>query len=110
VVIFAPANCPSAAAQRADALARHLDRAGVPYRRAQSADFGSLKSQEDVDRVMAVMNGEIPVVFVRTRARANPSGEDVVADIAQAGCLERQSMAPCPDPEPTADLWCSQRA
>jgi hypothetical protein len=52
----------------------------VPYRRAQSADFGSLKSQEDVDRLMAVMNGEIPVVFVRTRARANPSGKDVVAE------------------------------
>jgi hypothetical protein len=35
---------------------------------------------------MAVINGEIPVVFVRTRARANnPSGEDVVAEYRAGG-------------------------
>lgn len=85
VVIFAPANCPSAAAQRADALARHLDKAGIPYRRSQSAEFGNLKSQEEADRIKAVMGGEIPVVFVRARARANPSGEDVVAEYRAGG-------------------------
>jgi hypothetical protein len=80
VVIFAPVNCPSDAAQRAEALARHLSAQGVPYVRSQDANFGNLSSQEEANRVMAVMEGGIPVVFVRTRAKANPSPEDVVAE------------------------------
>ncbi len=80
VVIFAPVNCPSDAAQRAEALARHLSAQGVPYVRSQDANFGNLSSQEEANRVMAVMEGGIPVVFVRARAKANPSPEDVVAE------------------------------
>lgn len=80
VVIFAPVNCPSDAAQRAEALARHLSAHGVPYVRSQNANFGNLGSQEEANRVMSVMNGPIPVVFVRTRAKANPRPEDVVAE------------------------------
>lgn len=80
VVIFAPANCPSDAAQRADALARRLDEAGIPYTRSQRANFSTLSSQEEANRVMSVMNGRIPVVFVRNRARADPAPEDVVAE------------------------------
>ncbi|WP_447940640.1 hypothetical protein [Pseudoxanthomonas mexicana] len=80
VVIFAPANCPSDAAQRAEALARRLDDAGIPYTRSQSANFSTLSSQDDANRVMSVMNGPIPVVFVRKRARANPDAEAVVAE------------------------------
>ena len=80
VVIFAPANCPSDAAQRAEALARRLDDAGIPYTRSQNANFSTLSSQDDANRVMSVMNGPIPVVFVRNRARANPDAEDVVAE------------------------------
>lgn len=80
VVIFAPIDCPSDAAQRAEALARHLSAQGVPYVRSQNASFGHLGSQEEANRVMSVMNGPIPVVFVRMRAKANPSPEDVVAE------------------------------
>ncbi len=80
VVIFAPANCPSDAAQRAEALARRLDQAGIPYARSQNASFSTLSSQEEANRVMAVMNGPIPVVFVRKRARANPDADAVVAE------------------------------
>lgn len=80
VVIFAPIDCPSDAAQRAEALARHLSAQGVPYVRSQDANFGSLSSQEEANRVMSVMQGGIPVVFVRTRAKANPSPDDVVAE------------------------------
>ncbi len=80
VVIFAPANCPSDAARRAEALARRLDEAGIPYTRSQDAQFSTLSSQDEANRVMSVMNGSIPVVFVRQRARANPSPEEVVAE------------------------------
>jgi hypothetical protein len=80
VVIFAPVDCPSDAAQRAEALAQHLSAQGVPYVRSQNANFGSLSSQEEANRVMSVMQGGIPVVFVRTRAKANPSPDDVVAE------------------------------
>ena len=80
VVIFAPINCPSDAAQRAEAMAQHLSAQGVPYVRSQDASFGNLSSQDEANRVMAVMEGGIPVVFVRARAKANPSPEDVVAE------------------------------
>ncbi|WP_454257261.1 hypothetical protein [Pseudoxanthomonas mexicana] len=80
VVIFAPANCPSDAAQRAEALARRLDDAGIPYTRSQSANFSTLSSQDEANRVMSVMNGPIPIVFVRKRARANPDAEAVMAE------------------------------
>ncbi len=78
VVIFAPANCPSDAAQRAEALARRLDEAGIPYTRSQNANFSTLSSQDEANRVMSVMNGPIPVVFVRKRARANPDADAVL--------------------------------
>ena len=80
VVIFAPANCPSDAAQRAEELARRLDDAGIPYTRSQSANFSTLSSQDEANRVMSVMNGPIPIVFVRKRARANPDAEAVMAE------------------------------
>lgn len=80
VVIFAPINCPSDAAQRAETMAQHLSAQGVPYVRSQDASFGNLSSQEEANRVMAVMEGGIPVVFVRARAKANPRPEDVVAE------------------------------
>ena len=80
IVIFAPVNCPSDAAQRAEALARHLSAQGVPYVRSQNAEFGNLASQDEVSKVMAVMNGPVPVVFVNGKAKANPTPEEVVAE------------------------------
>lgn len=80
IVIFAPSNCPSDAAQRAEALARHLSAQGVPYVRSEHAEFGNLASQDEVSKVMAVMNGSVPVVFVNGKAKANPTPEEVVAE------------------------------
>jgi hypothetical protein len=80
IVIFAPVNCPSDAAQRAEALARHLSAQGVPYVRSQNAEFGNLASQDEVSKVMAVMNGPVPVVFVNGKAKANPTPEEVLAE------------------------------
>jgi hypothetical protein len=80
VVIFAPANCPSDAAKRADALASHLSARGIPHSRSQSADFNNLSDAAAANRVMAVMNGDVPIVFVNGKARANPSPEQVVSE------------------------------
>ena len=80
IVIFAPSNCPSDAAQRAEALARHLSAQGLPYVRSESAEFGNLASQDEVSKVMAVMNGPVPVVFVNGKAKANPTPDEVVAE------------------------------
>lgn len=80
VVIFAPANCPSDAAQRADALARYLSARGIAHVLASAAEFSNLGSQEEADRVMSVMNGPIPVVYVDGKAKANPRPEDVEAE------------------------------
>lgn len=80
IVIFAPRNCPSDAAQRAEALARHLSAQGVPYVRSENAEFGSLSSQDEVTKVLSVMNGPVPVVFVNGKAKANPTPEEVVAE------------------------------
>lgn len=62
IVIFAPANCPSDAAQRADALAKYLSERKISYKRASAAEFSDLDSREEAERAMAVMNGPIPVV------------------------------------------------
>jgi hypothetical protein len=80
VVIFAPQDCPSEAAQRARQLASTLSAQNIPYRETSSADFSALSSQEEAERVMAVMEGPIPIVYVNGRAKANPTVEQVVAE------------------------------
>jgi len=85
VVIFAPANCPSDAAQRAEALAQRLRDRGIRYMRASSAEYSDLGSREEVERVTALMNGPIPVVYVNGKAKANPRPEEVEAEYLVAG-------------------------
>ena len=85
IVIFAPANCPSDAAQRADAMARYLSGRGIAFVRSSAAEFSNLSSREEAERVRSVMNGPIPVVYVNGRARANPRPEDVEAEYRRVG-------------------------
>lgn len=80
VVVFAPENCPQDAGQRANALASHLEAQGVPFTRASNAEYSALSSSDEVARVMSVMNGPLPIVYVNGRARANPLPRDVVAE------------------------------
>lgn len=85
VVVFTPQGCPSEAAQRARQLMSRLSADGVPYRQTDSASFSSLASQDQADRVMAVMNGPIPIVYVNGRAKANPTPEEVLAEYRGGG-------------------------
>lgn len=80
VVVFAPDNCPSSDAQRAYALVSALSQRGVPVVRASAASFDNLPDAATAARVRAVMDGQIPVVFVHGRAKANPDVQDVLAE------------------------------
>ncbi|GAB2510362.1 hypothetical protein GCM10027084_26920 [Pseudoxanthomonas sangjuensis] len=84
IVIFAPKNCPSDAAQRARSLAGYLSDHRIGYANADSANYSNLSSQEEATKVMSVMNGPIPVVYVNGRAKANPTPEEVVAEFRKS--------------------------
>lgn len=85
VAIVAAENCPEEAAQRADRLADGLARQGVPVARLHNVSFEIPDSDPAIaNRVMAVMNSELPIVFVRGRAKSNPSLEEVAAEYRAA--------------------------
>lgn len=84
VLILAPVDCPSEAAQRADALASELTRRGIPNERSSSfslsMDNPSAEQRAAIDRAVAVLNGEIPAVFINGMGKSNPSADDVAAE------------------------------
>lgn len=81
VTIFAAENCPHDDAQRAEALADALRRNGIPVTRLHSANFQLTEADADkAKQINAVMTGEVPIVFIDGRARANPSFDDVMAE------------------------------
>lgn len=82
VFVVAAQNCPRADAQRADRLAEELSRIGVTVVRTHSVDFDTTNAgQADLDKINRVMTGQLPVVFVGGRAKANPTLEEVVAEL-----------------------------
>ena len=84
VVIFAPENCPSDAAQRARDLASFLSDRHIGYVHSESANYNNLSSQEEASRVMSVMNGRIPIVYVNGKAKANPTPEEVETEFRRS--------------------------
>ena len=67
---------------------------GFHFRRTSNASF-SPSASDDIDafvrRHNAVMNGEVPIVFVNGRVKANPDLDEVVAeyeDSARKGMAE----------------------
>jgi hypothetical protein len=84
VVILAPVDCPSDAAQRADALSRELTRLGIRNVRSNSFSANiadpNAKQQAGIERAFAVLNGQIPAVFVNGMGKANPTAAEVVSE------------------------------
>ena len=81
VMIIAAENCPRADAQRADRLAQELQDRGIPVSRAHEVEF----NPEHIDlavaqKIPAVMDGPLPIVFIHGRAKGNPTLDDVVAE------------------------------
>jgi len=83
VIVFAPQHCTSDAARRTEQLVRHLSRQGIAYVRTDQASYNSLSSQEEASRVMSVMNGPVPIVYVNGKAKANPTPAEVVAEFRE---------------------------
>jgi hypothetical protein len=81
VLVVAAEDCPHEDAQRADRLADDLSRNGLPVVRTHSVGFDIPNGgQADLDNINRVMTGQLPVVFVRGRAKANPTLDEVVAE------------------------------
>ena len=81
VLVIAAEDCPHDDAQRADRLVDDLSRNGIPVVRIHNLTFDVQDGgNADLDRINAVMGGTLPVVFVRGRAKANPSLDQVLAE------------------------------
>lgn len=85
-IVLAALNCPSAQAQRADALAAELTRLGLANQRANnySASISSRDQMPLLNHTNAVLGGEIPIVIINGRAKANPTAEEVRAEYSAA--------------------------
>ncbi|TAK76624.1 MAG: hypothetical protein EPO12_16235 [Aquabacterium sp.] len=87
VLILAPIDCPSDAAQRADALASELTRRGIPNERGASFSLSlndpNAEERAAADRAVAVLNGTIPAVFINGMGKANPSADEVAAEFTR---------------------------
>jgi hypothetical protein len=85
VLVIAAEGCPEEAAQRADRLAEQLARAGVPVARMHDVSFNIPNGDPEIaQRVLSVMNGELPIVFVRGKAKSNPTPEQVASEYGVA--------------------------
>ncbi len=81
VYVVAAENCPHEEAQRADRLASDLSREGIPVTRTHDINFTlAAADSAQVDHIKSVMNGPLPIVFVRGRAKSNPTLDEVVAE------------------------------
>jgi hypothetical protein len=85
VLIFAPENCTEEAARRADALAARLAQAGVIVSRSSSVSMTFPGGETpQIRQLRSVLGGPVPAVFVGTRGKANPSYEEVLAELQAA--------------------------
>lgn len=84
VIVFAPENCPSDAAQRADYLQRRLHEAGIPTVRSTSYSIQitnpTREQQAALQRTNSVLGGELPIVLLRGKGKANPTAEEVTSE------------------------------
>lgn len=82
VIIFAPANCPKESGQRADNLADELSRHNIPITRSSSANFSGLDKEDPavMSQLNSVMTGELPIVFVNGKGKANPTLDEVLSE------------------------------
>src|SRR5262245_3284975 len=80
VMVIAAEDCPEAAARRADDRAERLARDGVPVARTVNGSFPAVNGADEMQRLNRVMQGELPIVIVRGRGKANPTLDEVLAE------------------------------
>jgi hypothetical protein len=85
VLVVAAEDCALEDAQCADRLADDLSRNGVRVVRVHHVGFDLAGGDSgDTERINAVMTGTLPIVFVRGRAKANPTLDEVLAEFRSA--------------------------
>jgi len=85
IYVVAALNCPHEDAQRADRLAEQLRDKGISVIRTDSVNYhwsDADSSGAVIDRVNTVMNGPLPLVFVRGRVRPAATLDQVMAELA----------------------------
>jgi hypothetical protein len=86
IYVVAAQNCPHAAAQQADRLARELGAQGIPVVRTSQVAFRPQQvDRATMSRLNVVMNGPLPLVFIHGRAAPNPELSRVVAEYNRPG-------------------------
>ncbi len=84
VYIMTPKNCPSDAAQRAERLSGRLDEWGIPNVRRDHfrAELNNPTDEEMklLNHTTAILDGEIPAVFVNGMGSVNPSAREVIGE------------------------------
>jgi len=88
IYVVAAQNCPHADAQHADQLAASLGKQGIPVARVNAVSYPSQPiDRATMQRLMVVMNGPLPLVFVHGRAAMNPEVGQVVEEYYRPGSL-----------------------
>lgn len=86
IYVVAAQNCPHAAAQQADRLAKQLGAQGVPVERISHVSFDPRQvDRAAMSRLTVVMNGPLPLVFVHGRVASNPELNQVVEEYYRSG-------------------------
>jgi hypothetical protein len=81
VLVIAAENCPLEDAARADRLTADLQSNGVPVQRTHNVSFTfDAPDPAAMQRMQSVMSGQLPIVIVRGRGKANPSLGEVLAE------------------------------
>jgi hypothetical protein len=86
VLILAPVNCPSAAAQQAHSIETKLNELGIRNQRTNSyALRPTPDNRAEIDQTALVLNGGAPVVIINGRGKAHPTPEEVLAEYRRSG-------------------------
>jgi hypothetical protein len=82
VLVFAPLNCPSDGAKRADAMAERLTALGIPNIRTSQYQASGLRAgqKELMEHTNVVMSGTIPVVIIDGMGKSNPSMDEIASE------------------------------
>ena len=82
VVVIAPIGCTREEARRAEQLAADLGSNGVRVQRTNRISFTGFDPAE-AGRIESVMNGGVPIVFVNGKGKANPTLNEVMAEVGR---------------------------
>jgi len=86
IYVVAAQNCPHAAAQQADKIARELAAKGVPVERVNHVEFNPRQiDRVSMKRLSVVMTGPLPIVFVHGRVASNPEMSQVAEEFYRPG-------------------------